>query len=431
MADYGTAAVPGDWFADTLDPNAPPKMPPMKKPGLGTRFVDALAGMAGASIDREASYKKGWEDQTAFNSQYRLRSAQTENALAEAEKRRGESMRQSQINELVRKAQADPNYVPSMSDLLTLSTGAADFTQGALRDQERGFRGTLADPNAAPEAQFYAGQGVQGRVLPRIETAGGQNYNLATDPNMQAPTMTPLQEATVDATRALEGQRERPGASSTAVVVGGVLRDRNTGEVIGDASSYASTAEALARAKAAPGGAGGGKPLTEFQVKAMSQLSRMDRTEALLNSPEFASYSPALADVAVDKVPLAGNYAVSKAYQQYKQAAREWISGLLRLDSGAAVPDSEFKTYFATFFPQPGDGPETVAQKAEARAAATAALRAGLPQIAATIDASRPGAGAPAAGGAVDPRVKQYADQYLGGDVQKATTILRNRGAIP
>ncbi len=42
-----------------------------------------------------------------------------------------------------------------------------------------------------------------------------------------------------------------------------------------------------------------------------------------------------------------------------------------------------------------------------------------------------PGAAPPVGGANVDPRVQQYANQYLGGDIAKATAILRARGAIP
>jgi hypothetical protein len=68
-------------------------------------------------------------------------------------------------------------------------------------------------------------------------------------------------------------------------------------------------------------------------------------------------------------VPGVGNTGTltSDEYNSYKQAARQWISGVLRLDSGAAVPDSEFATYFATYFPQPGEGEAIVAQKKAAR----------------------------------------------------------------
>jgi hypothetical protein len=193
------------------DALVPPPPPP--KGGFG----DVLAAAFGAAPDRVGAYQKGLE----ANTQYKLRTAQTESALAEAEKRRAESLRQSQINDFVTRAQSDPNFNPTLADLLTFSTNASDFTQARLRDQEFGNRSILGDLNAAPEAQFAAGQGVQGKVLPRIQEVGGQNYNLATDPNMQQPTMTPLQEADVAAAKALEGQRNRSPVAGGAGAAGG------------------------------------------------------------------------------------------------------------------------------------------------------------------------------------------------------------------
>src|SRR5690606_14138726 len=144
-------------------------------------------------------------------------------------------------NDAIMRAQRDPDALPTMADMFAFATGAGDLGQGMLRHQEYGGRSVLGDLSAAPEAQFAAGQMVQGRVLPRFEDIGGQTYNLATDPSMQSPFMTPLQQAEVDATRALEGQRNRSpvarggaGGGWNMVTVGGRrLRERinpETGE---------------------------------------------------------------------------------------------------------------------------------------------------------------------------------------------------------
>jgi hypothetical protein len=199
--DLGTA------LAGTLQRmQAPPPPPPE-----GT-FADGLAAFFGGGPNLSGAYDAGIEQRGKYTAQ----SAQTLNALAGADKNRQEAMRESQANALRAKIAANPNYMPTPSEMALIATGANDFANARLGFQEHGFRGTLADPNAAPEARHLAGQGVQGRVLPRIETAGGQNYNMATDPNMQAPTMTPMQQAQVDAENALKGQRDRsPVAAGT------------------------------------------------------------------------------------------------------------------------------------------------------------------------------------------------------------------------
>lgn len=223
-------------FADTLAPAAPPmtaaQIPPPPPPPKGS-FVDIIAAGFGAGPDRMGAYQQGLDS----GSQYKLRTAQTESALAEAEKRRAEALRESTRNNLIARAQADPNFRPSTADLFTIATGAGDFGQGALRFQEHGFRGLLGDPATDPEVAFAAGQGVQGEVLPQIKALGsGRELDLLT----QEAYTNPLGDADIAATIALEGQRNRSPVSSTGggtadgwktVTVGGRrLRERTNPE---------------------------------------------------------------------------------------------------------------------------------------------------------------------------------------------------------
>lgn len=57
----------------------------------------------------------------------------------------------------------------------------------------------------------------------------------------------------------------------------------------------------------------------------------------------------------------------SRGWQQYQQAAREGIAAFLRKDTGAAVTQGEWDLYFPMLYPQPGDSPEVVRNKAVAR----------------------------------------------------------------
>jgi hypothetical protein len=65
----------------------------------------------------------------------------------------------------------------------------------------------------------------------------------------------------------------------------------------------------------------------------------------------------------------------SPATQQYDQAAQDWIRAKLRKESGAAIGVDEMKQEFATYFPQVGDTPEKIAQKAEARRVVTLGMQ--------------------------------------------------------
>lgn len=119
--------------------------------------------------------------------------------------------------------------------------------------------------------------------------------------------------------------------------------------------------------------------LTGEEQKAVSMAGRMRGAEAKMAE---AGYMPTgaggLASQAAAAVPGIGNMITPADYQAYKQSAMEWITGLLRLDSGAAVPETEFARYFKTYFPQPGDDEKTIQQKTESRQRAVASLEAGM-----------------------------------------------------
>lgn len=130
--------------------------------------------------------------------------------------------------------------------------------------------------------------------------------------------------------------------------------------------------------------AGEGK-LNEWQAKSLSLQARMEDAEASLLKDYQPGYWVSLASA----IPGVGNTGIltSDEYNSYKQAARQWVSGVLRLDSGAAVPDSEFATYFATYFPQPGESEAVVAQKKAAREAIMTTGRSVLGDLASKIPA--------------------------------------------
>lgn len=66
----------------------------------------------------------------------------------------------------------------------------------------------------------------------------------------------------------------------------------------------------------------------------------------------------------------------SDQQQSYDQAQRNFISAVLRKESGAAISESEFANERQKYFPQPGDSAATVEQKARARDLAVEALKA-------------------------------------------------------
>jgi hypothetical protein len=61
------------------------------------------------------------------------------------------------------------------------------------------------------------------------------------------------------------------------------------------------------------------------------------------------------------------NSMIGPARQQTIQAQRDFVNAILRKESGAAISQGEFNNAEKQYFPQPGDGPEVIAQKRQNR----------------------------------------------------------------
>lgn len=75
-----------------------------------------------------------------------------------------------------------------------------------------------------------------------------------------------------------------------------------------------------------------------------------------------------------ESLPNVSNLISDSDRQRADQAEREFIAAILRYDSGAAIPDSEFVSTGQIYFPRPGDTPEQLAQKAQSRRVAIEGL---------------------------------------------------------
>lgn len=122
--------------------------------------------------------------------------------------------------------------------------------------------------------------------------------------------------------------------------------------------------------------AAGGKK-TEVQANAEQFGNRMENAEQNFSkvSTEGVGLKGA-AQGAAGALPL-GGFLQSNAYRNMEQAKRQWVTALLRKESGAAIGKQEYADYDKQFFPQPEDGPQQIAQKAEARKVAVAAMKRG------------------------------------------------------
>ncbi len=143
---------------------------------------------------------------------------------------------------------------------------------------------------------------------------------------------------------------------------------------------------------------------TEFQGKSGMFGARAGEADKIIQSLD-GKFSP----TAINMKNAAGgvwgvggaleagvNAAMSDGSQKAEQAQRDFVNAVLRLESGAAIGESEFANARKQYFPQPGDSQAVKAQKAANRRLAIQGL----------MDNSRPGGSivqpqaAPSQGGA-------------------------------
>lgn len=131
------------------------------------------------------------------------------------------------------------------------------------------------------------------------------------------------------------------------------------------------------------------KQLTEGQAKTAGYTNRMVKAEDLLSTPGEdgstidkadpgkASLNPFSSDFYEALNRKHGpNITQSEDYQKFVNGAQEWIRAKLRKESGAAISASEWDSEFKTYFPQPGDKPANIKQKAQLRANAVESMKA-------------------------------------------------------
>ena len=125
---------------------------------------------------------------------------------------------------------------------------------------------------------------------------------------------------------------------------------------------------------------GNGMPkLTEGQSKDAVYVTRGSGALPILD--ELGNNLTSLGESVAGNVPF-GQYLQSDEYQQADQAGREFLSAVLRKDTGAAITDQEMSIYGKTYLPQPGDKPGMLEQKKGARSRALKAIGLGLPTAA-------------------------------------------------
>jgi hypothetical protein len=128
--------------------------------------------------------------------------------------------------------------------------------------------------------------------------------------------------------------------------------------------------------------------LTEGEAKNAGFLERVNKSSQVLDALEGQGTS--LYNKTIGNIPVVGNYARSQDAQKYDQAKRDFVNAVLRRESGAVISDQEFANAEQQYFPQPGDGPEVIAQKRANREAARKGLDIGSGQGAGMVTPQGP-----------------------------------------
>lgn len=118
----------------------------------------------------------------------------------------------------------------------------------------------------------------------------------------------------------------------------------------------------------------------------------------------------------------------SEERKKQDQAERNFVTAVLRPESGATIREEEFKDAAGIYFPRAGDSPELVKQKARSRQQALEGLRAEAGEVWDKVPSitgdGEPAAAPPAGNGGdqgwrTDPRVKQLQRMLQGGQIDE------------
>ena len=127
---------------------------------------------------------------------------------------------------------------------------------------------------------------------------------------------------------------------------------------------------------------GKGANLTEGQANATAFGMRMAASNKIIDD---LSKGGTEKGALVSGIPFAGPTLAkalpsvlggsSQSQQQYEQAKENFITAVLRKESGAVISDSEFDREDKKYFPQVNDNPKVIEQKRQARELAIKAMK--------------------------------------------------------
>ena len=113
---------------------------------------------------------------------------------------------------------------------------------------------------------------------------------------------------------------------------------------------------------------------SEAELTAAGYASRMNAADAQLSQMGPEAIPGIRQTIANNKYPTLAPYVSSPEQQQFRQLQEDWVRAKLRKESGAVIADEEMAREIRVYFPQPGDSPQVIKQKAAARARANDAM---------------------------------------------------------
>lgn len=251
-----------------------------------------------------------------------------------------------------------PGFVPAISGLKKAEAGAT--AQGAA-DVRLAMEPLQIAAETAPKArQAAAIASAENPAL--IARTGGQaqataNVDLAMKPRIAG--------ATTAATQAAEAPFVQPRAAA-----------QQAGTIAGQMTPVATPegpVPGIQAVKAAEG-AGTPKQMTEKQAAAVLFLGRAVPSHEMVNGLD----SKVMTDIAqkgMSSIPIAGNFLTSDETKKFNNAKLNFITAVLRPESGATIQPSEYSDAERLYFPVPGDPPVIIQQKQQAREQEIAGLK--------------------------------------------------------
>jgi len=267
-------------------------------------------------------------------------------------------------------------YAPEQADLLAnLFAGGIDPRQlsGYAGDvQEQGFRGNSVASALAGD-WGGANANLMGVANGPVDLASVQGQNLINNrllPGGGGISTTEQGQAGIgaDKARAVASYASANSSNASAQAALGrlaIARGQYDLEREGNWAPGRNYAKATSGAGAA----------SEGERNASGFYQRMVAANSELKNLTDAGYDPANLRDYLSTGTLLGNYSASTQGQQYHQAAMNWVRANLRKESGAAIGKDEAAQEIKNYFPQPGDSPEVITQKARSREVTEGAMR--------------------------------------------------------